>query len=89
MVYIKAPKDIFANNKEVKFGKFKEIKGWESCISYPYYLEEPEGSDLERADYYFISIIEFYDKYKNKVLYNSDLKHEDEIFKKILKQVYL
>ncbi|EQC1534737.1 type III-B CRISPR module-associated protein Cmr3 [Clostridium botulinum] len=82
MVYIKAPKDIFANNKEVKFGKFKEIKGWESCISYPYYLEEPEGSDLERADYYFISIIEFYDKYKNKVLYNSDLKHEDEIFKK-------
>ena len=28
VVYIKAPKDIFVNNSEVKFGNFKKNKIW-------------------------------------------------------------
>ncbi|MGO5065537.1 MULTISPECIES: type III-B CRISPR module-associated protein Cmr3 [unclassified Clostridium] len=85
MIYIKAPKDIFVNNNEVKFGNFKEIKDGESSIKYDYYLEEPDGNELERADNYFISIKEFYDKYRYKVLDNIDLKRKDEIFAKNIK----
>lgn len=85
MTYIKAPRDIFINNNEVKFGKFKEIKSGGSSISYPYYLEEPYGNELERADCYFVSIKDFYDKYRYKVLDNIDLKQEDEIFIKNVK----
>ncbi|MBS5825358.1 MAG: CRISPR-associated protein Cmr3, partial [Clostridium argentinense] len=85
VVYIKAPKDIFVNNSEVKFGNFKKIKYGESSIKYDYYLEEPNGNELERADKYFVSINEFYGKYRYKLLQKSDLKHEDEIFKKNIK----
>lgn len=85
MTYIKAPKDIFVNNNKVEFGKFKEIKDWESSMSYPFYLEEPEGNEVERADHYFVSIKDFYDKYRYKVLNSIDLKHEDEIFIKNIK----
>lgn len=79
MTYIKAPKDLFID-RNVKYGKFKEIKKGESSIGYPYYLEEPEGDKLKRADCYFVSIKDFYEKYKYRVFDKTDFKHENDIF---------
>lgn len=78
--YLKAPKDIFVSKKVIKYGDFKENIG-PSSIPYPFYLENPSGDSLKRADNYYIEINAL-NKYKNKVIDTRDIKSEDEIFVK-------
>lgn len=85
LVYISAPKDIFIGNGIIKYGTFVKADQNTISIPYSYYLEEPNGNELERADKYFVTIENFYKNYYYKNFSYYSLKSEDEIFAKNLK----
>lgn len=82
-VYLPAPKDIFINNSNIRFGKFVEVSN--TSLEFPKMLMSPLNSEYKRVDKHFIRVKDLYEGYLRKENNSIKVISEDNIFKKSMK----